>query len=432
MQNKRGISNIIATILIILLAILAIAIIWAIIYNFLRDSGEVVQAKNDLLQIEVEIDNVDIQSNSQVELTLESNQASKFLINAEIIEQAIPADIVLVTDISLSMADFYCEDSLGTPPPKGTDLDSEMGQYITTSEDAVCPLQGNGYPDFSCYYNELVNNGESICTNQFSGDKWQFPKLVPVKIALTDFINSVFSGGIESEGKSIGLVSYETTANPDFSHILTDSATPLIIELSEWYPSGTTCICCGINEAINKLSNSEKENKVVILLSDGEAKRDCTNTIDMNDKNQALLDTIQSAKDAEGAGIVIHTIAYTDEQNLKDLMQQIATETNGQSFTADISNLIDIYTQVERVIQEEYDTAERTDHLRIVFYNETDTAVSIITELPQNPLERKKYTITVTPPIENINKIEVYPVIVTKSGKVVVADNAVDSWSLTN
>jgi len=54
-MNNKALSNIVATVLIVLLALAAVAIIWSFIKPTLEDAGEEIETQNACLQTQVEI-----------------------------------------------------------------------------------------------------------------------------------------------------------------------------------------------------------------------------------------------------------------------------------------------------------------------------------------------------------------------------------------
>ena len=81
--------------------------------------------------------------------------------------------------------------------------------------------------------------------------------------------------------------------------------------------------------------------------------------------------------------------------------------------------LLDLAAEIRREYEE-----ERYNHLKVMFYNETDSCTGIISS-PPLPLETKTYELDKC--IDNIKEIKIYPVIVTESG-IQVIGHALDSW----
>ncbi len=107
--KNKGLSTIITTLLLILLAIVAIAIIWTIVRGFIEKESEKSGIKASLLTERVEIKNVEInQTNLNVNITLQK-KTGKIITEGsiEIQGQSPQVDVMSVVDLSGSMA--YCQ-----------------------------------------------------------------------------------------------------------------------------------------------------------------------------------------------------------------------------------------------------------------------------------------------------------------------------------
>lgn len=82
-----------------------------------------------------------------------------------------------------------------------------------------------------------------------------------------------------------------------------------------------------------------------------------------------------------------------------------------------VNDLVDVYKHTAEDIKTTYTSTSNLNYLFVVFYNGTDSYTEKIPEIP-NVLEMKKYQFDLTGKLEGkITKIEVYPVIITNSGK---------------
>ncbi len=146
---------------------------------------------------------------------------------------------------------------------------------------------------------------------------------------------------------------------------------------------------------------------------------------------------------------------YTDAAGVDDILLDIATE-----ITVEVENTTYIvvenvsyslvertnYTEIEHVnyttevreidapievITQEFQGAE-FDYLKVIFYGDTDSYIEKIpfSELP-GPLELKKISIDLEGKIDNIKKIEIYPVELTSSGKEVTGP-LLSVWDVEN
>ena len=90
-------------------------------------------------------------------------------------------------------------------------------------------------------------------------------------------------------------------------------------------------------------------------------------------------------------------------------------------------DLVGVYTQVAQEIITTSVIYNRFNYLYVVFHNETTEHVEKVFEIPQN-LQVKGYTFNLEGKLEGeIIKIEVYPVILSNSGKEEIGP-LFDSW----
>ncbi|MFP4047860.1 MAG: VWA domain-containing protein, partial [Bacteroidales bacterium] len=122
----------------------------------------------------------------------------------------------------------------------------------------------------------------------------------------------------------------------------------------DWYAEGGTCICCGINNAADRITSDSNESraKAIVVMSDGEANYECSEQ-DTGDPKQ---DAIQAACDAyQDHDIKVHSIGFgdgADEETLKD----IADCGNGNYNYSNVSNIAEIYNNVaENIIEASYE-----------------------------------------------------------------------------
>jgi hypothetical protein len=239
-----------------------------------------------------------------------------------------------------------------------------------------------------------------------------------------ELINFIFS---ESTGSRIGLVGYGQEIVDSASIDLTDNIIDLNNKIDSWDIVEYTCICCGINEAIEKLQEDSSNEKVkkILVMSDGEANIECA---EQNTGDPAQ-DAIKAACDANQSldNLVIYSIGMGDRVDEESLIE-IANCRGGKYFSAmNISELIDVYTNIGEEIKTTYTALTNVNYLFVVFYNETDSYTHKIDKVP-GALEIKTYQADLTGKLTGeIIKIEIYPVIITDSGKEIIGP-ASDIW----
>ena len=348
MKNKRGLSNIMIVLFLIIISIILISVTWSILKEIIEDKSEIYRKQTELVKEDIYIRNVegDFSNPEIINIILTKGPGKRVLVNVSG-GTTMEADIVSVVDLSLSMA----------------------GSKITEA-----------------------------------------------KTATKSFIDSILT----IPENQMGLVGYSTSVDDSDCHDLSNDAVSLKNKVDNWALEFWTCICCGINKGIEQLATSENI-KAMVVMSDGDANRECAEQGTGNAKQ----DAIQAAADAyNNHEIKVYSVGFgsPDETTL----QSIAAAGDGAYYFADVSELEDIYTQISEEIKE-YASIELFDHLKIIFYSETESYEKKITELPI-PLETKTYEIDLTGKITTLVKIEVYAVAVTESGDQVI--KLLDVWEV--
>src|SRR3989344_2878516 len=177
------------------------------------------------------------------------------------------------------------------------------------------------------------------------GGIWQ-DKMQMAKDANKVFIDIV----LNSSTNQVGLIGYKSSVQESSYHSLSDNINSLKSKVDSWNAGGGTCICCGINRAINELitySNSGKFRSMVVM-SDGEANWEC----DEQGTGDAKQDTIQAACEAyNNYNLTVYAVGFGIESD-ETTLQSIASCGGGNYYYGDIDQLIDIYRQVANDIIE--------------------------------------------------------------------------------
>jgi len=231
-------------------------------------------------------------------------------------------DSVLVTDVSGSMDEcavysvpYICSYSCIFGGPKSCEVGSP--QECTGN---VC--------GGTCF----IPFGHSLDCNQTKLDK--------AKEADRGFVDIVLNESMP--GNRVGLVSYEDGL--DSTENLTDNKTVLYSEIDGYTAGGATCICCGINEAVDILveqSNSSRR-RTIVVMSDGEANRECSRQGTGDAKN----DTIQAACDAYSSyNITVYTVGYGDDVD-NETLNQTAECGNGNYYFSNATELAETFREI--------------------------------------------------------------------------------------
>lgn len=407
-DDSRGMSSVITTLLIIMITIVAAGIIWVVIKNIVSTQSELIDIKKEFFAEDLKITSLTIEG-GVVSLSLkrlggEVSTQTKTLTTETTI--TIESDIVSVVDLSLSMA----------PSCKW------VSQSCCTSLGGIfqgSPSMGN------C--SNVPESRESDCLGGSCMGVWE-NRLNSAKEANRELLNILS----EVPGSTIGLVAYSTGV--ELSVDLTDDIDILNNAIDSWQPVFWTCICCGIDEAVNILDDSPDDRyKKIIVMSDGEANYECTPP--KPDNAQGPIDAVDSAFNANNSleNLTIYSIGLGDgitpvaEQTLRDIAE---CTINGEYFSVlDVDDLIDIYSDIKTEIVTSSIVSSRFNYLYIIFYNSTDSYREKITDIPEN-LGIKSYEFDLAGKLDGeVIKIEIYPVIITKQGKEEIGP-LFDSWTL--
>ncbi len=226
-----------------------------------------------------------------------------------------------------------------------------------------------------------------------------------------------------------------------------DNLKDFINQAETWWG---TCICCGIAEAETILTgvevNTGNAPKIAILMTDGAPDEGANcNGLGLNGHEAA----INAACNAyTNNGIIIYTIGVGGDVD-EDLLKTIAGEKenpatglkcgNGSYYSAgDVNQITEVYKEITKDISSQYKPLEVYDHLKFIFYNDSISYEYRLpfSELPK-ALETQQVQIPLNPSTEgflyehitDITRIEIYPVMYTKSGKQVIGQ-MLDSWEI--
>lgn len=177
---------------------------------------------------------------------------------------------------------------------------------------------------------------------------------------------------------------------------------------------GGTYINTGIDIATQHLTTTGRSDavKIITILTDGQ-----------NDMGpNPVLASAQLAKDKDFTIFTIGLTNFVDESMLKT----IATKPE-YYYYSDFDKLDQVYQEIAEKIKTTYTSIHQFNYLVFVFHSETDSYRETVSELPE-VLGTKKYTFDLTGKLEGeIIKIEVYPVIISSSGKETIG-SLLDVW----
>lgn len=248
-----------------------------------------------------------------------------------------------------------------------TDVSGSMSDCSEYAVPYICNYTCNGGPK-SC----VVAN-PSLCTGNPCGGTCKNPrnhelncnrtKLDFAKSADKEFFGIVLNYSVNR----VGTVSYSDNTNN--VRDLTTNATLLNQTVDSYVSSGTTCICCGINNATNILKNSTKI-KTMLLMSDGAANVVCA----AQGTGNAKQDAIKAACDAyNNYNITINAVGFNASSSSdfdEATLISIANCSHGNYSRTNATNILEIYRRYAE------------DILRASYYEQTvSTTGSLLTTL---------------------------------------------------
>ena len=142
-----------------------------------------------------------------------------------------------------------------------TDLSGSMGwcsEYYTCSYD--CWLGGSKSCSTIRFCDSHICGGTCLGPNGFSGSCPTTSLLSLAKDANLALIEDV----LNETGNRVGLVGYESgTSDSDFHSLSADKDSLMNVVNTEWDAEGGTCICCGINRAVQGFLSSTSDGPVL-------------------------------------------------------------------------------------------------------------------------------------------------------------------------
>jgi len=186
------------------------------------------------------------------------------------------------------------------------------------------------------------NTVDAVSVVDISGSM-EGEKFDEAKVSMGSFVDVV----LKNPKSSLGLVVYSDKIKPDWCHELSRDNITLKTKVKQWEAifntDYNTCICCGVNKAVEFLNDSNTKNsKIMVVMSDGIANIECREQ-GMGDGKK---DAIKAAKDAwEKKGIKVYTIGYGGDAD-NDTLKTMAMVGNGSYYFAELGGLEEIYASL--------------------------------------------------------------------------------------
>ena len=384
---KRGLGNLVITLIIVLLALSLVSIGWVIVSKIMLKENFKSDVHSQILNTRIEFSSVNFQNISESKVVVKRLAGKLKLESSKYTSKSSEVDIITVVDLSGSMSWGDCEN--------------------VTNNCCITNLGGD-YNNGTC--SKVASSKENTCINTCFG-VWS-NKLTPLKDASKNLVDT-----IDKSNNRIGISAYSNNIISGYSADLTEDTVLLDSKINSWTANGGTCICCGINNAVSRLSSQStpEKPKAIIVMSDGDA----TVTCPVQGTGNPEQDAIKSAVTANSSlntdnNFVIYSIGFGQDAD-EITLQAIANAGGGQYFKAiSGSDLIEKYQSIEEEISQKYRPGERFGYVSIVFYNQTD--MYEVTEDMPDVLQTKQYTFDLSE-MGEITRVELYLVAIDDAGK---------------
>lgn len=411
-MNKRGISNVILVIILILLAIVLILIIWGIISIRIKEQGEITQATQQLLIERFEIKNISGSFPNPGESTaIVGRGPTKIIfVNISFIERK--SDIVFLVDSTASMGSL-----IGNASEVVIQFVNKLKQQNIDARLALIEFRDyNGSQP--CGYNNFPNKTHVFSDEVFTTDT-------------TEYANRMIAISNSVGGSSDGPESHLTAINSSFLLPFDENAKKILILISDAKPHARDCFTDGADLSFS--------------FSDYYINGENLTTYPLNDTNPDMPACYKGPEyvssitnELRNRNVVFYEINSDRPWRRPDgsvapagvcdnrIDLEMSSATGGRFYNfeqaSDIQGIID---DLANQLVENYRGEQIISYLYLVFYNANETQTIKIDKPPILPYETKKYEFETS--LTNVIKAELYPVIVTPSGKEVIGP-LVDTW----
>lgn len=384
-KKKSGLSTVIITLLVVLLSIVAIGIVWVVVKNVIEKNTELVSIQNQFFGENMDITSVKVYS-SYVNISLRRPAGE------------IKSESINISGVTVSYVDVDIFSVV--------DLSGSMIECSNINRSCCTNLGGEFSSPSTCV--ALASSKQSGCLS--CGGTWD-DKLTPLQNANRNIINTLLGGS----DNRMGLVAYRDVIVSSASTNLMKDIPSLNSTINLWTSVGNTCICCGINNASDRLmlQSTPDTPKAIIVMSDGQANVKCSR----QGTNNETKDAIKAACDANSTlkNVAIWSIGVGNDVDVATLTS-IAKCGGGKYYNVtNASELIQTYQSIAQEIETKYQSVEYLTYLSIVFYNATNSYKDVIGDIP-DVLQTKTYNFNLQGSLSGkITRIEIYPVVLTKS-----------------
>lgn len=279
---------------------------------------------------------------------IESSFNSSGLNYSDISGRTVPLRLGLsnVTELRRREADMFSvvdiSGSMGT-----CDVPAEASKY-DCSDNCV------NYDSTCCWWYDCgTQSGCESCDGTWLD--YGKERLTVAKNSTKEFIDIV----LNASGNRAGVTGYESNVDSSDAHELSRDNSSLKNTVDSWTDGGGTCICCGVNDAVDRLVSQSNESRYrsIAVMSDGVANDECSE----QSTGSATQDAIQAACDAyQDHGIDVYTIGFgpKDEVDNETLME-MANCTEGKYYYSNLGELREMFKNVtEDMLEASYEEQE--------------------------------------------------------------------------
>jgi len=329
---KKSQGNIIAVILIILLCLIAIIILWRIIFPIVDDTKQETEIRHDLSKTQVSVNdvsgNLEAPIADSIDITITRNSGQLDFINQTVRNYTVNTTEVIETTYT-EMVNLSTNSSIVSV----IDISDSMSNKQCSVTGPACTEQ------FYCLY---------ACLGI-----WK-TKLYFAKEANVNFINTIF--GINEYNK-MAVVGFARYVQPEYCepyncYSLTGDTIMLTNKVNWFSTHSNTNVCQGLDRAIRILGSSNHKIKIIVLMSDGDPICRCDGSVCKDGpiyRDIAKNESVEQAYIAEENNITIFTIGFGENVDV-GFLSSLANITGGTYAYADPSILSEIYNNITKII----------------------------------------------------------------------------------
>jgi hypothetical protein len=416
-MKKRGISPIVAMVLIILLVIAALMLLWIALLPLISNWIYVGDAQAALYSEDFRIDWIDLipGEGSAGTLDIVLDRGSSVLVDFEIenitvieeVEEHFPTDVMLLIDMSDSMG--IIDPLTSCLSPGGDNLDYP-GSYCNSREiicqavnycngtyiDGECVGAIGPKKDASCVENTLYCG--HYCGGIYTGDS----RLYTLRSSTSVFLEAMLDANSDNSISLAGFSMVDTPSNyfVDF----TGDIDSLNNSLFSWNTVDLTYLQYGLlkSQEVFAARNTPEKQHVLVVLGDGALTG-----------STGEEESLTIAEDLSDLGIIVHTIGFGTGADL-DFFQELAEAGGGRYFDSSNSlDLVEIYQSIMNEVETSRIVKRTVQHkgvyIDFVFSSKGNSYSHRVTALPDsNGARRYEIELKEGWNAEDIDRVDIY------------------------